>query len=281
MFGQEAHLPVDSLLGNTQADDEEHASVDDWVLAHRQRLADAYKCAGYQLDKHAEDRKRDITPNVPPLDVGDVVLLRNRVAGRNKIQDAWEVDRYVVAERISDSVYSVEPMGNGKAKIIYRKDLRPVENHLPVARQGKPVPAPRKKQHCIPTPPKVKDSEDESEEEAGFWVVAPTEPRRQVIEPRLERAGQPEPQLHLVDEPPELDVEEAPVPLRRTTRTTAGHNPNPYNLPQSAVQRQTAIINLTSKLGACLLREALPTDGVRIGSLYALLLGFTVMPTFA
>ena len=57
------------------------------------------------------------------LRVGEHVHLRNRVKGRNKIGDAWELSVYIIKER-KDDTYVVAPMTGLKIRVINRTYLR-------------------------------------------------------------------------------------------------------------------------------------------------------------
>jgi len=59
---------------------------------------------------------------------GTTVLLRNRVVGRNKIQDAWDSRKYVVVKRVDPEkhVYLVQPLdGKGEKRIENRMNIKP------------------------------------------------------------------------------------------------------------------------------------------------------------
>jgi len=278
MFGQEPHLPVDALLGSAKPE-EDIGTVDEWVLAHRERLEQAYKQVGTQLNKLAKERQEAVVPTAKPLQVGEFVHLRNRVQGRNKIQDAWEADRFVVAEKISDSVYSVEPVGSGQAKLVHRKNMRPApKSNTDKPQVVRPVPTPRgRRTRSSGRQPLTSDSDSEEERELIILGPVPQTDVDTVGEPPplpddLPEIAEVPPEMEDppegVDDPPDIPSSEdgeddvpaaiAPVPPpRRTTRANAGRNPNPYNIPRSALQRQAAIMEITSQLGATLLSKAL------------------------
>ncbi|KAK7483472.1 hypothetical protein BaRGS_00025271, partial [Batillaria attramentaria] len=112
LFGQEPRLPVDDLLGlpsNTSA-----VGPRDYVRQHQHRLNQAHARANDNLQKAAADRARQTDKGSAdhPLHLGDFVYLRNRVLGRNKFQDRWRPQLYVVTRRpYEDSqVYAVKPV---------------------------------------------------------------------------------------------------------------------------------------------------------------------------
>ncbi|KAK3735482.1 hypothetical protein QZH41_005034, partial [Actinostola sp. cb2023] len=96
MFCREPRLPVDLLLGAEE--DVEDEIQNDWLATHMSRLRDAYLKAGEHLEQAAERRKKasDQTAFDDPLEIGQLVYLRNKVKGRNKIQDSWSPTLYRV-----------------------------------------------------------------------------------------------------------------------------------------------------------------------------------------
>lgn len=90
MFGREARLPLDFLLGRVQ--DPVGGAVNDWVQEHQTRLHLAFETVRDRLKVAAEHRKRnhDQTTRSKPLVEGQLVLLRH-FGGRGhcKIQDKW------------------------------------------------------------------------------------------------------------------------------------------------------------------------------------------------
>ena len=122
LFATDPILPVDHLLGRYVDD---HPPAEDWVAGHQWRLTDAF----VHIERQAALRKarHDARVNDVGLDVD--VLIRNRILGRNKIQDAWQSDPYVIMEKpdTSGNVYVIKPLrGNGTRKILNRRDLRPI-----------------------------------------------------------------------------------------------------------------------------------------------------------
>ena len=92
LFGREPRLPVDILMGGQ----DQHAEVPpgdvrDWLTTHQSRLRDAYQKARERLQHAAQTRKarHDQRLSDVPIKFGQLVFLRNRVRGRNKIQDVW------------------------------------------------------------------------------------------------------------------------------------------------------------------------------------------------
>ncbi len=135
LFGTQPHLPVDALLGR----ESEEGMETNWLSVHRERLQDAHARAREYAEKKAAERtaKHESEVYCPEIAVGQQVYLRHRPAGRNKIQDAWAPQVYVVKD-VLGTTYVVEPDGGGVQRRVHRSHLQPCP--LPT-----PVPAPRTK----------------------------------------------------------------------------------------------------------------------------------------
>ena len=101
----------------------------DWVLQHRLRLLDAHRRAYQQLERAAAGRLKisDQRAADHPLAVGDLVYTRNRVLGRNKIQDFWRPELHRVTARRDPHllVYTIQPVAGGPERMVNRRDLQP------------------------------------------------------------------------------------------------------------------------------------------------------------
>ena len=77
-----------------------------------------------------------------PLNVGDLVDMRNRVVGRSKIQDRWRPELHVVTARPYPGihVYAVKPFAGGQEQIVSGDDLLHARTPLEVAKDV-PLPA--------------------------------------------------------------------------------------------------------------------------------------------
>ena len=129
LFGRPPRLPVDLLLGQEE-DELQNQSVNEWLNNHQTRLRHAWEKAGEHIRTSAEKRKRrnDSKVFAPDIKIGELVYLRKRVLGRNKIQDAWEPTMFTVTEvPIEDGgPYTVIPYsGPGGAKKVSRAELQP------------------------------------------------------------------------------------------------------------------------------------------------------------
>ncbi|XP_076455497.1 uncharacterized protein LOC143290093 [Babylonia areolata] len=163
LFGQEPRLPVDDLLGRPEPT---ATGAVDWVRQHRQRLQVAHQRALHQLQQAALQRvnfnRQHSTAH--DLHVGDYVYVRNRVLGRNKIQDFWQPDLHQVTNRPYGHlhVYSVVPLAGGPEKVINRKHLLPATEPITDWEPDQP-----KQQPPVPSP---QDSDTDSDDERGnLW----------------------------------------------------------------------------------------------------------------
>ncbi len=121
-FGREPTLPIDHFLGL------DGDTCDEWLTDHHQRLKVAFDLASQRTEKEALRRQGILNRNAKDHDIpiGSRVFTRNRVLGRNKIQDAWDSKPYKVSARPNPEghVYVVEPLdGDGPKKTLHRRDL--------------------------------------------------------------------------------------------------------------------------------------------------------------
>ena len=123
-FGREPVLPVDHHLGLPG----DEGGEEDWLAAHHNRLHTAFDAARKMTEKEALRRQErsNRTAQDTSLTVGSRVFTRNRVLGRNKIQDKWSDRPYRVVARPypEGHVYVIEPLdGKGDHKTVNRRDL--------------------------------------------------------------------------------------------------------------------------------------------------------------
>lgn len=176
LFGAQPHLPVDALLGRECVSDRKQ----DWLSVHQERLRQAHEKAREYSEKKAAERIALQNEKVfcPPVDIGQLVLLRHRPLGRNKIQDAWSPVVYRIVD-IQGTTHAVEPFEGGPIKRVHRSELRPC---------AKPLPKPRTKTRLqLSTQPVVEDQTEPPE--PAFIVVEEILPPRSVPAPTLPHAA--------------------------------------------------------------------------------------------
>ncbi|XP_029902664.1 uncharacterized protein LOC115355879 [Myripristis murdjan] len=132
LFGVHPHLPVNALLGQEQVGDERP----DWLAVHQERLREAHERARKCAERKAAERVAQQQEKVycPPVALGQLVYLRHRPPGRNKIQDAWAATVYKVVD-IQGTTYAVEPLEGGQVKRVHRSNLRPCVEPVPMERR--------------------------------------------------------------------------------------------------------------------------------------------------
>jgi hypothetical protein len=203
LFGFHPRLLVDIMLNI--GEENQKQDVESWVEQHQQRLKWAQEQASKLMAKKAKQRsdRHQSKVNDVGIGVGTNVLLRNRVKGRNKIQDIWMPTPYVVLERMEDkNVYKVGSIdGGGKEKVVNRTDILPysIDNEISEEEEDEDL-------------RQIAEAQSSSDEEAFY------------LEYEDDQQG---------------NVEELEQPIRRTTRKTAGKHSNPHNLPKSVLQQST------------------------------------------
>ena len=142
------------------------------------------------------------------LETGSKVLIRNRVSGRNKIQDIWKSTPYKVIGQVSgnSNAYFLERMSDGKAKIENRINIYPFTAESDTDEETK----------CE----QVEDSTS-SEDEV---MITPGYMPEDMNQDRT-----------------------ASVPTRKSTRSTAGHHSNPNKEPRSAIKQEISTQKLEYK----------------------------------
>ena len=248
MFGREARLPVDFLLGRVQ--DPVGGTVNDWVREHQTRLHLAFENVRNRLREVAQRRKENHDQSVrsEPLVVGQAVRLKEfGWKGRHKIQDRWNpvVHRVTKAPHGNGAVYTVAPEDNlAKVKRVHRTLLKAI---VGMAASGN-NPAPLSislDRHAV--------SPSSSDDEDLMAVVRDT-----ILPPAGHPAVQTAPAsaipvtsmaplpsalpAHLTVQPPPVSAAPFAVPppvsdeavRRRTARPTAGQHSNRHHLPRPA-----------------------------------------------
>lgn len=104
-------------------------NLDDWVLNHHGRLRLAADIAQAAAKETATCHKRtyDRRLSAALLRPGDQVLLRNhKPHGRNKIQDRWEPDPFLVIRQNHPDVpvFTVRLGGRGLTRVVHKEQLK-------------------------------------------------------------------------------------------------------------------------------------------------------------
>lgn len=180
--------------------------------------------------------------------MGQLVYLRHRPQGRNKIQDSWGPTVHRVVE-VQGTTHTVEPVEGGPVKRVHRTNLR-----LWVG----PVPAPRRRRVSAPTVSPVHVPSESVPVCAGpEYVVLEEVPCRSLGQGMQRERDEVADDLDRVDtesrEHPE-PVSVTPVPAtrnssngdagvtapvpapRRTLRENAGLHSNPHHIPRPVMQ---------------------------------------------
>lgn len=290
LFGVQPHLPIDALLGSEEVSEGKR----DWLSVHQERLRYAHEKAKECSEEKALERVTRLNEKTfcPKVSVDELVYLRQRPPGRNKIQDAWSPIIYRVVE-IVGTTYTVEPLEGGPSKKVHRSELRP---------GAVPTPRPRSKENSKPdTLPVVLDGNETSEPD---FVVVEEQPsvRGSVNTPMNSKAlatsglggdssqgGQVQVSAdadrdsvesdsvvlnaEATDESVQLEEletgevrnpvqRELPVPaVRRSKRATAGVHTNPFHAPRSACNAVSVSTDMVSQvlasIGTALFEKAL------------------------
>ena len=168
----------------------------------------AYDRAMISTKQEADKRKQrhDKKAKEHHLDLGTKVLLRNRVKGRNKIQDTWDPTTYKVVGRIDGgSAYVVQKAKDSQSK-------------------------PRSINRCDLLQCSFSDSDSESdsisEHSSGDKSSSNTD-----SEPEYSF------QINSQDNPKPTGTKAQKPAARQSSRSTKGQHSNPNNLPRSVLER--------------------------------------------
>lgn len=165
MFGREARLPVDFILGRVR--DLVSGTVHDWVQEHQSRLQLAFESVRGRLKAAAEHWKRNHDQRVrsEPLEEGQLVFLRAFGGkGRCKIQDKWNpvLHRVVQVPPQDGPVYAVAPVD----------DLSKVKRvHCTLLKGAVGVALPHPNSVRLPSPPGPPVMHEESSDEDLLALV--------------------------------------------------------------------------------------------------------------
>ena len=128
MHGRQPNLPIDFLLGNSKECDID-IDIDKWIQIHEDKMCYAYKAARDETRKNESIRKQlheSVRTTSNELMIGCKVYIRNReIKGRDKIQDKWRQEVYVIIDKPSTSIYKVKPENSDKpVKIVNKPELK-------------------------------------------------------------------------------------------------------------------------------------------------------------
>jgi transposase InsO family protein len=229
IYGREARVMPHLVL---EPEEEQGSDINEWVAIHQRRLQESYKLVQRRMSEAALQRKAsyDRKAKDSKLSVGTQVYVRNRVKGRNKVQDMYRPERYKIIEVVSDKdIYLVEPVdGFGITKWHNRTQIRP----CPIIQEGSKTPRRKPMTRRIPTDriPRISESSDSEQELLVLRRASEAGSRASISE--NEPQAEPVNTTSSVQSSSEDDPLESP--LRRSARSTAGHHRNPYHEPRSS-----------------------------------------------
>jgi hypothetical protein len=218
------------LLGivNTSSASTNTFTVNEYVSKHKDKLETAFENAKRNLEENAEKRKEQFNRNTKeyPIPVGTRVLTRNRVQGRNKIQDMWDSTPYKVVDSLGDNVYSIQLAdGSGPVKNVTRREILDT---------GEVIPNDLQEEILVTN----SDSSDSDSEESYIGVI-------QYNQEESDNPDEPVPTPEYCEPTHEVSQNSEPSvkPIRHSSRSTAGKHSNPHRLPKSAVHSQVKTKN--------------------------------------
>ena len=205
LFGVEPRLPIDVMLDQRS---EKCAELDEWLTGHHTRVSKALERAAGNLEKEALSRQKFMNRKTSDAEIpigGRVFLRKYGHKERAKLEDIWDPVPYKVVSK-KGNIYTVQPAdGVGETKDRHRKDLldtRELVEFFP---------------EVIDEPIQDKDDSDSDDNVELYKLQSDDDDK---------------------DETSNASSEEEVMPQipRRSTRSTKGKNPNPFNLPRSAIQ---------------------------------------------
>ena len=125
MFGQKVPAPCDNWLGLRQYND--NKSISKVVCLDKQfkKIVQANKRALKSIQARAKVNERSSGNKDFNIPIGNLVLLRNHLEGRNKIQDDYKPDLFEVTGKHSDqNAFFVKPLdGKGLVKQVNSQQM--------------------------------------------------------------------------------------------------------------------------------------------------------------
>lgn len=222
MFGRQPRLPIDIQFGLKPVN---ASNTGNWVGNHQKKLQQANE----NLERDRQERKRQFDKHCRDIDrirVGDLVYVKDHSRiGRNKIGDYYNPDKHVVTGNRGPVYFLTKSDRKKTKKVINRSEITrcpQVEKRIEyIAKpdnriRRRPQTRSDTRNHRL-----VEESESESDGyEYGLVVQQPY--------------GESE---SAEDGDTETSDEEVQVPLRRTSRATAGFHSNPFHEPRSVLHR--------------------------------------------
>ena len=125
MFGRKAPAPCDNWLGLRQYNDDKSISKVIWVDKQFEKIVQANKRALKSIQARAKVNERSSGDKDFDIPIGNLVLLRDHLEGRNKIQDDYKPDLFEVTGKHSDpNAFFVKPLdGKGPVKQVNRRQM--------------------------------------------------------------------------------------------------------------------------------------------------------------
>ena len=126
MFGCKAQTPCDNWLGLSQYDCSESVSKDSWVQQQFELVRAANQRALRSIRQSTQKSAGRLNQKSLEIPEGNLVLLRDHPEGRNKIQDKYKSEKFVVVgKRPEPNVYHIKPVnGNGPKRTVNRRQLQ-------------------------------------------------------------------------------------------------------------------------------------------------------------
>lgn len=136
MFGREATLPIDLVLGITSSEQLKRNHTD-YVKRWEGQMKEAWDIVkrNQKVNQDKNEKQSRKRPLLTPVGVGDRVLIRNtETGGPGKLRSYWEQDVYVVLQEKGDLgvVLEVRKENDLKARrrVVHRNMLFPVDNQF-------------------------------------------------------------------------------------------------------------------------------------------------------
>ena len=125
LFGRKAPAPCDAWLGLGVYNDEKSTNKIQWIDQHAEQLLAANKRALKNIKAAEVKNKRAAGGKEIDIPPGNLVLIRDHPAGRNKIQDRHKPDLFqVIKHGDRPNNYWIKPIGSdGPSKEVNRRQL--------------------------------------------------------------------------------------------------------------------------------------------------------------